>query len=55
MNPCAGTQKCISLTYIMPKFSLLGREGNLDVYRFTEYFTPNFVRKFMGESEVCLN
>jgi hypothetical protein len=50
MNPCAGVMQCISLTYFVFKFSLLGQEGNLNIRRFNEYFTPNYT-KFKEEPE----
>jgi hypothetical protein len=44
----AGIPECISLIYIVFKFSLLGREENLNICRFNEPFTLNYTRKIAG-------
>jgi hypothetical protein len=48
MNPLTGILRCISLTYFVFRFSLLGREENLDIYRFIEYFTPDYSKNQWG-------
>jgi hypothetical protein len=47
-----GIPECISLIYIVFEFPLLVREGNLNICRFNELFTPDY-SKIQGEQEVC--